>query len=201
MGTNFYLRVIPTQKKKDALKKAINNNAFGEIEELTEEMYGSLDSYYIEGNPKFGYMHLGKRSGGWRFLWNPQIYRKWIEPHFEYYTLYDLTAEGITKFLKSFDNAYITSEYGLYDPSLDANEGMMSVDEFMDMALNWGKEYTFDTQYNDMTETTKRSNLEYHGLPKETLNMLQNKYGDIKEGYAGDFWIGDLRFSTSNNFG
>lgn len=197
MGTNFYLRVIPSQKRKDALKKAINNNAYGKIKELVQEMYTEPDPCWVDTNPQFGYLHLGKRSGGWRFLWNPHLYYTGIA---DYYTLFDLTVEGIIKYLKSFDNAYITSEYGLYEPSLDADEGMISVDEFMNMALNWGKGYTFENQYDNISAEAKSVNMMYHQLPAEIIKMLQDKYTDVKQGYAGDFWINDLRFSTSNEF-
>lgn len=206
MGTNFYLRVIPTQERKDALKKAINNNAYAEINALTQRMYGELDNSWIDDNPQFGYLHLGKRSGGWRFLWNPHLYRRAkIDDEgkffgYEYYTLFDLSVKGITKYLKSFDNAYITSEYGLYQPELDVDEGMMSVDEFMYIALNWDKEYTFENQYDRMDEIEKNTNRRYSSLPVEAFNMLEDKYKKVKQGYAGDFWIGNLRFANTNEF-
>jgi hypothetical protein len=53
MGTNYYGMRIPTENDKIALKKAIDNNDFSELERLTPKQ-----------------IHLGKSSAGWEFLFN-----------------------------------------------------------------------------------------------------------------------------------
>ena len=71
MGTNFYARIIPKEDEKNELINKIVNNQFDEIEELTSELYGNRNEYTRKGNV----IHLGKRSCGWKFLWNPNIIR------------------------------------------------------------------------------------------------------------------------------
>lgn len=76
MGTNFYARIIPTKERKEHLKKLIDNDEFDLIEDKIKELYCNE-------------IHLGKRSSGWKFLFNPN--------HEKYYKL---TKEGLRKFLE-----------------------------------------------------------------------------------------------------
>ena len=72
MGTNYYARIIPSVESKTKLQQAIESNDFETIEELTVKLYSRLhlDDDKLVG----GVVHLGKRSGGWKFLWNPNVY-------------------------------------------------------------------------------------------------------------------------------
>lgn len=74
MGTNFYAHIIPTKKRKDEIKAAIDSNDFSLINKLVQETYGSLEMSYEDEDLIGGVVHLGKRSGGWKFLWNPNVY-------------------------------------------------------------------------------------------------------------------------------
>ena len=94
MGTNYYARIIPSKERKEHLKQLIDENKFDEIQEEVNLMYGS-DTQYSNG----AVIHLGKRSAGWKFLFNP---------NFEKY--YPLTKEGLMNFLKR-DDVIIYSEY------------------------------------------------------------------------------------------
>jgi hypothetical protein len=64
MGTNYYARIIPKENEKQKLLDAINNNKYNEIEDIASELYGRRNEYTRKGNV----IHLGKRSGGWKFL-------------------------------------------------------------------------------------------------------------------------------------
>ena len=94
MGTNYYARIIPSKERKEHLKKLIDENKFDEIQKEVNQMYSSTTDYNDGAE-----IHLGKRSGGWKFLFNP---------NFEKY--YPLTKEGLMNFLKR-DDVIIYSEY------------------------------------------------------------------------------------------
>jgi hypothetical protein len=64
MGTNFYARIIPSEKAKQELIDAINDDQYDVIEDLASELYGARNEYTGIG----ARIHLGKRSGGWKFL-------------------------------------------------------------------------------------------------------------------------------------
>ena len=75
MGTNYYARIIPTKERKEKLKELIDSDDFRAIKEEIENLYGNYtdrESSYEDPNVR-GIIHLGKRSGGWKFLWNPNI--------------------------------------------------------------------------------------------------------------------------------
>jgi len=130
MGTNFYK--IPTEKemnvRKELLIKRINEMSLspGNIE-------GNFQSIVLDNNPKntplpdcFNTVspwdeflndvkvHLGKRSGGWKFIWNFH--------NDKYYS----NKEELLKFIR---NGRVVDEYG----------DEMEVEEFIEMALNWGQ--------------------------------------------------------------
>ena len=123
MGTNYYARILPTKERKEKLKKLIDEDSFDEIEDLYQELYVDTE------------IHLGKRSAGWKFLFNPN-YEKY----------YPLTKEGLLNFLKQ-DNIIIYNEYfknndGKYeysdDPDSASEEYLWTPEQFMEMAINWG---------------------------------------------------------------
>ena len=113
MGTNFYARIIPSEQDiksficSDDIEDAIEA---GDVKSMTE--------YVKKGNQ----IHLGKRSGGWKFVWNPNVFK--INRRWRY--TYPLTKQGITDFLNQ-EGMMITDEFGkTYEP-----------DEFLEMAFNW----------------------------------------------------------------
>ena len=134
MGTNFYARILPKEDEKNELINKIVNNKFDEIEDLASELYGNRNEYTRKGNV----IHLGKRSAGWKFLWNPNVtkyYDGYIDPETKEYVsvvkydyVYPLTKQGITEFVMRED-VVITDEYGdQQDPK-----------EFLEMAFSWGQ--------------------------------------------------------------
>ena len=180
MGTNFYARIIPKEEDKQKLIDAINNNQYDVIENLASELYGRRNDYSGIGNE----IHLGKRSGGWKFLWNPNVIKVWDSEacDYAYNYVYPLTKEGITNFVMRED-VIITDEYGeQQDPK-----------EFLEMAFNWciegldGKEYQTNPKYNAGT---------YY--PDTEREKLWKELGYKPEYY--NFYSDGLRFSTSINF-
>lgn len=57
MGTNFYLKHIPTEKEYQEMQELMMKKQYGDLKKLIES---STVSY-----------HIGKRSSGWQFLFAP----------------------------------------------------------------------------------------------------------------------------------
>ena len=101
-------------------------------------------------------IHLGKRSSGWKFLWNFHDNR--------YYT----NKEELFGFIRS---GRVINEYGEEIP----------VEEFIQMALDWGQPDGYDTQTY------------YEKNPKDRSSWMEwTKYADLS--------IDGLRVSSSTDF-
>ena len=120
MGTNFYK--IPTEDEMKARKQALINRImdmeltpkniegeFGYIEKGTWDRISPWDEF-IDGIK----IHLGKRSGGWKFTWNFH--------NNKYYS----NKEELLAFIRS---GRVVDEYGTE----------IEVEEFIKMALEWGQ--------------------------------------------------------------
>ena len=59
MGTNFYCKHIPTELEYARMQEALTNRQLDKLEELLNK---AKKEY-----------HIGKRSGGWQFLFAPHI--------------------------------------------------------------------------------------------------------------------------------
>ena len=199
MGTNYYARILP--KKEDRLKliNLIVNDKSDEIMELASELYGGRNEYTRKGN----IIHLGKRSCGWKFLWNPNVIR-YADGYFDenkeyvlvykYDYVYPLTKQGITDFVMRED-VIITDEYGeRQDPK-----------EFLEMAFSWGEPdgWTGKT-YEEDPRSGPSSYRNYYWSDKYQRGMHSKDdemwfdLGYIVEYY--NFEADGLRFSTSINF-
>lgn len=197
MGTNFYAQIKPTKEQKDALKTAIDNDDFETISGMVHELYGDVSFDY--GTYDGGKIHLGKRSSGWKFLWNPNQYKvsdgyfvekldengalkKEYIPQYKLCNFYDLNKESIKKFICREDVA-ILSEYGEVIPN----------DEFFKMALSWGQEDGID--YDHYCEEYGNT----HGTSHYTeyKNWLRSLGYVIK---GEDFYSDGLRFATTTEF-
>jgi hypothetical protein len=110
----------------------------------------SLWNEFLEGTN----IHLGKRSGGWKFLWN------WNNG--KYYK----TKEELFEFIR---DGRVVDEYGQ----------QIDVEEFITMALDWGKEDGWDS------ETYHREN------PEHRTHWSSEKHEEYIDG---------LRVSTSVDF-
>lgn len=161
MGTNY--NRIPTEAeilaRKQKLIDAINNLDLSassvedgfrvEVEDSCERT--SCWDDFVDGTS----IHLGKRSGGWKFCWNFN--------NNKYYS----NKEELLTFIRS---GRVVNEYG----------EEQDVEEFIEMALNWGEPdgLVFDENY----ENNKTSSSYFHGP----------KYWDTL--------IDGLRVSTSTEF-
>lgn len=198
MGTNFYARIIPKEEDKQRLIDAINDNQYGIIEDLASELYGERNQYTRKGN----LIHLGKRSGGWKFLWNSNVirYSDWYLDDnkeyvyvYKYDYVYPLTKQGITEFVMRED-VIITDEYGeQQDPK-----------EFLEMAFSWGESggYTGKTYEESHKEESSYRNYYWSEKYQRGMHTKDDEMwfdlGYIVEYY--NFESDGLRFSTSINF-
>lgn len=211
MGTNYFSRIIPSKKRKKELIEAIKVDDFALVGRLTNEMYGSVQMDWNIDDFSGGIVHLGKCSGGWKFLWNPNVAvvrnghsewtehpdgsksSRWItEPNTMKY-LYPLTKKGIKAFIDRED----VEVYDEYDEKQDK-------EEFWKMAINWT---TWTNHETGETIEAYDSDSYYDDHPREANYQLNNELTEMleKEGYKlsklhHDFYSDGLRFSTSTDF-
>lgn len=191
MGTNFYARIIPTKERKEEIKKAIDEDDFPTVKELVEKTYYSPTTYSVEG----GNVHLGKRSSGWKFLWNPnwsKIHKghseidsggkyKWINEGYAIHKYYDLTKQSITDFVNQA-NVVIYDEY---------NE-KQNKQEFLDMAFGWNDGWDSESYLKEMGGNAAIYTSEYtQFLEQEGFTLSKTK---------ADFFSDGLRFATHTEF-
>jgi len=209
MGTNFVARIIPTKKRKSELCELLNQEDFYTIQEEVNKTFGHFKLDY-DGNPIGGEVHLGKRSGGWKFLWNPNIYivrhghsewtynengsrsGRWItEPNTAFY-LYPLTKEGIKSFIDRED-VVIYDEYGKKQDK----------EEFFDEAINWvtwqGREAWDSKSYTEW-ERNKNPNWKVYHCTGEYIDLLKSEGFEMISEDNSDFYSDGLRFATSTEF-
>lgn len=202
MGTNYDARIIPPIEKKEELIKAIQDDDFDKIKELAKTMYGSTEMDFNTDEITGGEVHLGKRSGGWKFLWNPNIHirckyeqedGRYIFCGYEGHYLYPLTKEGIKAFIDRED-VVIYDEYGEKQDKA----------EFYEMAINWntwkdkeGKEVpAYDSASYHKDYPGERIYPCYNELVKY---LIQEGVEFISKGRS-DFYSDGLRFATTTEF-
>lgn len=198
MGTNFYARIIPKEEDKQKLVDAINNDEYDVIESLASELYGERNEYTRKGNV----IHLGKRSCGWKFLWNPNVIRyadgyldenKQYVPVYKYDYVYPLTKQDITDFVMRED-VIIIDEYG---EQFDSKE-------FLEMAFSWGEPDGYTGKTYEESHKGESGYRNYYWSEKYQRGMHSKDdemwfdLGYIVEYY--NFESDGLRFATSIDF-
>lgn len=200
MGTNYYCHIIPTKERKKALHDAIEANDFKLIENLTDEMYGTLHRYWNSEEIQGGMVHLGKRSQGWKFCWNPNIFvfrqghfvdyngrREWKEePSTGKYT-YPLTKKGLHDFIFRED----VLVYDEYDELQDK-------EEFWQMALSWGYDKDdegWDSASYEKCERSHRSNYTSYPVTGALTDYLRSQGITFTSTSNSDFYSDGLRFA------
>ena len=204
MGTNYYGRIIPTKEKKEELKNLIDTDDFTEIKAKVYEMYHGITPNYSNGFDG-GEVHLGKRSGGWKFLWNPNCYVQrnghteweefpggksghWVEDSQEIVYLYPLTKDGSKKFIDRED-VVIYDEYGKKQDK----------EEFWKMALDWVT-WNNEEAYDSKSYEIAHPNEDRWQCKNELIDMLAKEGYEFTSWTQSDFYSDGLRFSTSTDF-
>lgn len=203
MSCNFYARILPTEQEKKELKEYIDNNAFSDINFLTQKLYGNREL----GNPEGRLIHLGKKSYRWKFLWDHNVLRladgymdennKYVL-QWKYDKVYDLNIESIRKFLSRSDVIIVDENYQENEP-IDGvpveERGIYTVDEFMEIATNpdgW-------TSKTYREETGRKDSDIY--LTDEQRDIIRHLDVDYDSQYS-DFTTKDgLRFFFCTDFG
>lgn len=210
MGTNYYARILPSKKRKNEIKKAIDDNDFYKIKHLIDQTYGRPYMDY-DGTTTYcgGEIHLGKCSCGWKFLWNPNWYKlpkghidekkndkgikslHWVDDGYDIFKYYDLTKKSIKAFIDRED-VEIYNEYG----------EKQDKKEFYEMAMNWGYDkddegwdgdsYEEWEKKQDPNYTSRSYKTDYCGFLTE-LGFKLNKNNT-------DFYSDGMRFSTCTEF-
>ena len=102
MGTNFYCRKIDKARRKHFVDEfdRLHKELIESIDDISKDYKAVLSEFLYDNHEMEIEIHLGKRSGGWQFLWDYHNGR-YFEP----------TLESIKEFL-SQDNVTIYDEYG-----------------------------------------------------------------------------------------
>ena len=205
MGCNYYARIIPSKERKKELYDAIEANDFHLIKQLTAEMYGRLEKSYDNDELLGGEVHLGKASGGWKFLWNPNVYvvrnghmedvsgaRKYIpDPNTSLY-LYPLTKQGLHDFIFRED-VLIYDEY----------DELQDKEEFWKMALSWGYEKEdkgWDAVSYEDYERKNNRNYTPYPVTGELADLLKAEGYKFTTYTNSDFYSDGLRFAGYTDF-
>lgn len=207
MGTNYYGRKIPTLKRREEIKNAVDNNDFDEIKNLVHDTYALSHYSYDTNTIVGGEIHLGKRSGGWKFLWNPNWY-KTIEGHtevekidehcnryhfvvddeFKAIKIYDLTKKSIKEFIDRED-IEIYDEYG----------EKQDKEEFWKMAIEWCAEDGWDGETYEEWEENRNPYRRTYNYETDYCKFLEH-HGFVLNKYKTDFYSDGLRFATCTEF-
>lgn len=188
MSTNYYARIVPSKSRKAELIKAIETNNFDEVEKLFQDLYGKV--YFNGKELRYGIVHLGQRTAGWKFLWNPNLYKK-VEYNPKPSTpvmVYELNKKSIKEFIDRND-VKIIDEYNK----------VWNKEEFWNMAITWCQEEGYDMA--KYIKENGRNFPSYACNEVSFLKELENRDFGIKLcGGNHEFYSDGLRFSSENNF-
>lgn len=137
MGTNFYGRI--SVKSSKARRRSIS-------------MFQNVRSSEI--TPKSVEIHIGKRSGGWKFLFNANEGK-----------LYDLSKRGINNFIRKYCDGKIYDEYGR----------RFTIKEFWDNEINIKEGYDLESYYRE----NKSDKFYYSRNPPWSEKYKPNMYGEF----------------------
>ena len=209
MGTNYYAHIIPSRERKQELHDAIEANDFHLISKLKDEMYDSIRMEYCEDKIIGGRVHLGKRSSGWKFLWNPNVFvirnghteyedipggrvGHWVSEPSTLKYLYPLTKKGLKAFIDREDILI----YDEYD-ELQDNE------EFWKMALEWGYDKDdegWDSASYDNFEKSVDPTYRTYPCTGELTDLLEQEGYKFTSYANSDFYSDGLRFAGFTDF-
>lgn len=157
MGTNFYLKRKLSQEQKEKCNKLILDDKYEDAEDILS---------YTKP------IHLGKRSVGWKFLWNVH--------NFEYF---EPSKKSLLEFLNT-PNSIIEDEYHReYSTERFLNEEIpLKGFDLIEYYKTYPRENKFIAPYNDIKNFRKQSDYE----------------GDINA--YGEFYLDDFRCTYFDEF-
>lgn len=190
MGTNYYAKFIPilTEEEKDEYKKSIDDIDEKKIVEVLDKIRKPKDfPEWLKNYVEDGLIHIGKKSCGWLFCFNPQCYVGYDKIPHKLYS--EFTKEKIKEFLLN-DKLLLYNEY---DELIDKNE---FIENFID---NVNPDDVFKT-VKDFNSFYKGENLHGYYYYNNLIDYLRTLKGiTFTENYY-DFFSDGLRFSTSTEF-
>lgn len=155
MGTNFYIRKKLSEAEKNNIKTHIDNEDWRTVGDLIPEE-----------------IHIGKRSGGWKFLWDSNNF-----------VFFKPNKESLMKFLKEYGQIY--DEYGK----------KFTFDEFINDEIK-----DFIDGGHDLESYYKENPEIYRYYASYNEIKIFEEYG-VNPNQYGEFYIDNLRFSIYTNFG
>lgn len=159
MGTNFYLRRKLDEDTKKVLKQYVDTSNIDMIEEILKD--------YKE-------IHIGKRSYGWKFLWDAH-YFKYFKPN----------KKSLFEWLKSGD---IYDEYG----------EKFTFNQFINDELKGSIDKGCDIQQYAMEDPKYVCYDNSESIDKFKQETKVKKYPTINK--YGEFYINNLRFTVYEDF-
>lgn len=165
MGTNFYMKRIPTE---DDIQKMSTL--------ALEQKLVELQNYVTEMNNE---IHIGKRSCGWKFLFNHQD-GEYFDPHHQ---------ESLKAWLD--DPHYkIVDEYG----------DEYTFEQFWKMIIDWNSNphNNWDDAAYAKHEREQSRWFNISTCNVEEAERIFRRFG-VRPLYH-DFWLDGLRYSTSTEF-
>ena len=184
MSTNYYLRRKPSLNDindlKDLIDKTRDGENFKDVLYMVQEMYSSGDSYDRNG----AVIHLGKRAGGWKFLWCTNVWKRSNYPNgYTIHKLYELTKKGIRDFIMQ-DEYVVVDEY----------DEIQDKTEFLNMAFNWDPDGYDSVAYHN-------THNEGYTFDERTYQAVFKELGyEFDYSWQSDFYSDGLRFSVLDDF-
>lgn len=157
MGTNFYLRKKLSQEQRKKIDKALDDEDYDEVRNLLPED-----------------IHIGKRSGGWKFHWDHN-----------YFQYYKSSKESLIEWLKS---GKIVDEYG----------DEFTFDQFWNEEIGNLLTKGWDMQ-SYVDEYGPEAYWDMEGRKRELLRRCP-ELKDVEFSDQGDFYIDGLRYSVLTNY-
>lgn len=180
MGTNVYVKFKPTPKELLDKIDLYNKTKY------TKFLYDFLDKFnnFNEENT----IHIGKRSGGWKFLFNHNNWK-----------YYDWTRESINEFLKSCDRIYDE-----YDENLTVEEFWRDFVDSNSDGIDGEEYYTSNIKLAEQKEKGEIKDPFIGTVEQENLHYIEAKNRNFHEEYNCKGQIIpktiNYRFSNSTEF-
>lgn len=145
MGTNFYLKRKLSKEQAEQAKSLIDGFEYEEVTKILETV-----------KP----IHIGKRSGGWRFIWNAHFF-KYFEPN----------TESIDNFLKSgiivdeCDNEFTYEKFMNEEVGESLTEGYDLEKYYTENHSKYIpiRDYNYDVDYNKISQKINKDEINRYG--------------------------------------